>query len=241
MSARVLVVQNAERTSLGRLEKWWAEDGLDLDVVRAYAGEPIPDLDPSSDAAGLVLLGGGLMPDADEQAPWLPRERAVTAAAIEAGLSILGICLGGQLLAHVAGGKVRAKHGQAESGSTTLTRRAAAAGDLLFDPLPETFSAIEHRVDMITELPPGAAWLASSEACPIQGFRVGRCAWGVQFHPEVDADGVASWSQDGLRRGGFDPVEVVRRARADEPSSEPVWRAFATRFAEVVQRSQRRS
>ncbi|WP_202045235.1 MULTISPECIES: glutamine amidotransferase-related protein [unclassified Microbacterium] len=53
--------------------------------------------------AGLVLLGGGLMPDDDDRAPWLAAERALAAEAIDRDLPTLGICLGGQLLAHVAG------------------------------------------------------------------------------------------------------------------------------------------
>lgn len=228
---RILVVQNAERTSLGRFEDWWTEDGLTIDVVMACDGQEIPDLDGY---AALVLLGGGLMPDEDEKAPWLPREREVAGQAVESGLPVLGICLGGQLLAHVGGGEVRAKHGEPESGSTLLTRRAEADGDHLFGPLPGVFRAIEHRVDAITELPPGALWLASSEKCPIQGFRLGERAWGLQFHPEVTGDRVANWNRESLEKQGFDPDEVVQTARDHEAESAVVWRAFAGRFASLV-------
>lgn len=229
--ARVLVVQNAERTSLGRFEDWWIEDGLQVETVMACEGQEIPDLDGY---AGLVLLGGGLMPDADEKAPWLPREREVTREAIDAGMPLLGICLGGQLLAHVGGGEVKAEHGAPESGSTVLTRRAEADDDQLFGPLPSEFRAIEHRVDAITELPPGAHWLASSERCPVQGFRLGDRAWGLQFHPEVAAERVAQWNRDSLVKQGFDPDEVVQTAREHEAESEDLWRAFAGRFAALL-------
>lgn len=228
---RILVVQNAERTTLGRFEEWWTEDGLSVEVVLACEGQQIPDLDGY---AALVLLGGGLMPDADEKAPWLPREREVTREAVDSGLPVLGICLGGQLLAHVGGGEVRAEHGDPESGSTVLTRRAEADGDALFGPLPAEFRAIEHRVDAITALPPGALWLASSEGCPVQGFRLGDRAWGLQFHPEVGGDRVANWSRESLEKQGFDPDEVVRTAREHEAETEGLWRAFAGRFAALV-------
>jgi GMP synthase (glutamine-hydrolysing) len=228
---RVLVVQNTPAGGLGRFEPWWREAGLDLDIVRAFDGVPIPDLD---DHDGLALLGGGLMPDDDERGPWLARERAVAGQALERSVPVLGICLGGQLLAHVAGGTVRADHGRPEAGSTSLTTREPAERDPLFAELAPTFRATEHHVDQITELPPGAAWLASSERCPIQAFRVGETAWGVQFHPEIDLDRVRAWNRDRLVEQGFDPDEVVRRAAADEPQTAPVWRGFAERFADVV-------
>ncbi len=72
--------------------------------------------------AGLVMLGGGLMPDDDDRAPWLAAERALAAEAIARDLPTLGICLGGQLLAHVAGGEVAEKTGPIERGATPSVR-----------------------------------------------------------------------------------------------------------------------
>lgn len=228
---RLLAIQNAESSGLGRFHDWWVADGLELQVIRAFAGELIPD---PTDYQALVLLGGGLLPDADATAGWLPRERAVTAAAVLGGMPVLGICLGGQLLAHTCGGAVAARHGRPESGSTELTRLAAADDDPLFGPMPPTFRAIEHRVDAITALPADAVWLASSRDCPIQGFRIGPCAWGLQFHPEVGADRVQHWGRERLRQQGFDPDQILTQARLDEPAAQALWRAFAARFAQIV-------
>lgn len=230
--ARVLVIINSKSSLLRRFEDWWTEDGLELHQVSAHEGEALPDLD-GHDA--LVMLGGGLMPDDDENYPWLAKERELAVTAVERGLPTLGICLGAQLLAYATGGEVRAQHGLPESGSTELTRRPEADGDPLFDALEDTFTAIEHRKDMITALPSEAVWLASSERCPIQGFRVGERAWGTQFHPEVAAHRLTQWNRDSLVEQGYDPDEVVRRAAADEPAAEQRWRSFATRFARVVQ------
>lgn len=229
--ARVLVIINSKSSLLRRFEDWWTEDGLDLHQVSAHEGETLPDLD-GYDA--LVMLGGGLMPDDDAHHPWLARERELAITAVEQGLPTLGICLGAQLLAYATGGAVAAKHGLPESGSTELTRRSEADGDPLFGPLEETFTAVEHRKDSITQLPPEAVWLASSERCPIQGFRLGERAWGTQFHPEASGHRVRNWSRDSLVEQGYDPDEVVRRAEADEPAAEQRWRAFARRFAGVV-------
>ncbi|GGO51420.1 aminotransferase [Streptomyces daqingensis] len=230
---RVLVVQNTPRGGPGRLGEWLAEHGLGLDVVHAYDGSPLPP-----DLGGhhaLLFLGGGYMPDADERAPWLAPGRALVAEALRTGVPVLGVCLGAQLLAHVAGGTVQAEHGEPESGSTPVTLRAEAAGDPLFQGLPAELNAIEHRVDAITELPPGAVWLAQSERCPVQAFRTGDHAWGVQFHPEATPEHISQWDGEALRRQGFDQAELVRTAQLDEPASTAAWYELARRFAVFVE------
>jgi GMP synthase-like glutamine amidotransferase len=202
-----------------------------LDVVHAYAGAALPRR-PEHD--GVLVLGGGYLPDDDERAPWLAPTRALVAEAVRRGTPVFGICLGGQLLAQVAGGTVRGEHGEPEVGSTPLTVRPEAGADPLFAGLPERVTAVEHHQDAVTALPPGAAWLMSSERCPYQAFRVGERAWGVQFHPEAGADRVGSWDAERLRARGLDPAELSRRAERDEPAAEAVWREVAGRFAAVV-------
>jgi GMP synthase-like glutamine amidotransferase len=231
---RVLVLENSASSGLRRFDGWWREDGLDLTTVRAYR-DPLPDRLDGLD--GLVILGGGMMPTDDATAPWLAGERGLAAAALDRGMPTLGICLGGQLLAHVAGGTVRRSFGEPEVGSTPISVEPAAADDPLFSGLPAEVRAIEHHQDAITALPPRAVWLASSDRCPYQAFRLGQRAWGVQFHPEASADRVARWDRQELIDQGFDPDAIVSRAQRDEPASAPVWRQFARRFAAVVARA----
>lgn len=228
---RVLVVQNTARGGPDRLGRWLGEDGLGVDVVAAYAGDPLPGR-LTRDA--LVVLGGGFLPDDDVRAPWLPATRSLTRQALDAGVPYLGVCLGGQLLARVAGGEVRAEHGQPEYGSTELALRADAAEDALLGGLPERVTAVEHHVDQITALPPGAAWLASSDRCPHQAFRVGPRAWGLQFHPEVPAARILAWEPTHLAARGFDRTALHAAAVRDEPASTAVWREVARRFAALV-------
>lgn len=225
------MVQNSADSGLGRFAEWWLTDGLRLQIVRAYEGDVIGSMDGF---AALVMLGGGLLPDEDERGPWLAAERAAAVEALHAGLPTFGICLCAQLLAHVRGGQVQGRHGTPEFGSTALTRRPESAGDALFDEVPSAFHAIEHHVDAITALPPDAVLLASSQACPVQAFRLGTRAWGVQFHPEVGADRVAGWAPESVREAGFDADEVVATARAHEAASADVCRGIATRFADLV-------
>ncbi|CAL9670455.1 type 1 glutamine amidotransferase [Streptomyces sp. enrichment culture] len=229
--ARLLVVQNHRGGGPGRFGDWLAAGGVSLDVVHAYAGAAVPRRTAHD---GVLVLGGGYLPDDDVRAPWLVPTRALVADALERGAPVFGICLGGQLLAQVAGGTVRGGHGEPEVGSTPLTLRSEAGADPLFAGLPERVTAIEHHRDAVTALPPGAAWLMASEQCPYQAFRVGERAWGVQFHPEAGANRVGSWDAGRLRARGLDPVALTRRAELDEPASEAVWREVAGRFAAVV-------
>ncbi|WP_022882755.1 type 1 glutamine amidotransferase [Gryllotalpicola ginsengisoli] len=226
----VLVVQNSATSGLRRFETWWRQSGLRLDVRQGADGLPgTPD-----GYDGLVLLGGGLLPSDDERAPWLPAERALTAAALERGLPTLGICLGGQLLAEVAGGRVTARHGRPERGSTTIGLTDAASDDPLFAGLPRTVRMIENHEDSITALPAGAVLLASSRDHPHQAFRVGEHAWGLQFHPEVAAAELARWNAAELAAGGLDLDRLRREADAAEPRAASVARALADGFARVV-------
>ncbi|GAA2537070.1 type 1 glutamine amidotransferase [Streptomyces fimbriatus] len=145
----MLVVRNTPAGGPGRVGSWLREAGLRLEVVRACAGEPLPGL---LEHRALVVLGGGCLPYEDERAPWLPALRRLTGQALQEATPTPGVCPGGQLLAHVAGGTAKGRHGEPEYGSTPVRLRADARGDALFGGLPAVTPAIERHVDAITDL-----------------------------------------------------------------------------------------
>ncbi|HYU66577.1 MAG TPA: type 1 glutamine amidotransferase [Jatrophihabitantaceae bacterium] len=232
---RVVLVQNSPHSGPGRLPEWLAEDGIDAVVV---AGPDLPEhlAGRADEVDGLVLLGGGFLPDDDERAPFLPRERSLVGEAMTTGVPVLGICLGAQLLAHVAGGEVTAKSGETECGSCSIELLAAAGDDPLFAGLADydELRMIQNHQDSITTLPPGAVHLGTSEACRVQAFRVGTAAWGVQFHPEVAASRVADWDQSKLAADGFDRAALLAQAEADAHINTVQARALVGAFADVV-------
>ncbi|MGN6607206.1 MAG: type 1 glutamine amidotransferase [Jatrophihabitans sp.] len=227
---RVLVVENAPSDPVGRLGEWLTGAGLELDV-RTPSTLPT-DLD---EHAGLVVLG---MPGSAHDAQY----RAVLdllRAAVAAERPTLGICGGAQLLAVAHGGRVEPNPEGPELGAHLVAKRSAAAGDPLFGPLPITPDVIQWHWDAITELPPGARQLASSPFTEHQAFRLGRLAWGIQFHIETPPEVVRAWAaQDAPRLAEHDLGTILARVEAADADVVEVWQPFAVAFADVVRAPQ---
>jgi GMP synthase (glutamine-hydrolysing) len=229
-ASRVLVVRNDESDPPGRLADWLTEAGLDLEIV---AGSKLPtDL---AGVDGLVVLGGGMGAWDDAVAPWLPHERALLRAAVADEVPTLAICLGGQLLAAANGGRVERNPGGPEFGAQLIAKRTAAATDPLFGDLPITPDVIQWHYDAVTVLPPGAVQLASSPTCEHQAYRLGRLAWGVQFHLETTPEVVRLWAiEDAAQLDGYDLDRMLSRVDAVDDDIVEVWQPFTNAFAAVV-------
>ncbi|ADB32077.1 glutamine amidotransferase class-I [Kribbella flavida DSM 17836] len=232
MTTTVLIIENDPGSGPGRLLDWIAQRDLAPVIVRAHAGEPLPAT--SDGHAALILLGGGMLPDADAASPWLPAERELLRTTVERDqVPVLGICLGAQLLAHTFGGEVRGQYGLPEKGVTELNVLPAAQDDPLLAGLPSTVRAVESHQDQITRLPADAVLLMSSQRCAHQMLRIGR-SWGVQFHPEVSAARVTAWKPESLRAWGFDPAAVVAEADRRAAELEQTWSAVVGRFLDLA-------
>jgi GMP synthase-like glutamine amidotransferase len=226
----VLVVLNSRGDPPGRLDTWLTEAGLELALV------PGPELPPDlSGFAGLVVLGGPMAATDDGVAPWLPHERQLLRDAVSAEVPTLAICLGAQLLAAANGGRVGRNPDGPEFGAQLIAKRSAAADDPLFAPLPITPDVIQWHYDAVTTLPPGAVQLASSPICEHQAYRLGRLAWGVQFHFETTPDVVRDWARvDAEQLEDYDLDRMLSRSDAVHDDLVEVWRPFTHAFAAVV-------
>lgn len=168
-----------------------AARGLDLEVCRPYLGESLPAPDQ---LAGLIVMGGPMgVSDVDEH-PHLGLELELVEAAARAGLPVLGVCLGAQLLAAALGARVyRGAFEEIGPGSVTLTedgRHDPVLGASGLSELP-----VIHWHSETFDLPPGATLLASSARYPHQAFSAGARAYGLQFHVEVDRELAAGWRE----------------------------------------------
>ncbi|AZK97286.1 type 1 glutamine amidotransferase [Streptomyces tsukubensis] len=235
VTPRILVIQHEDGTGPGLVGEELTAAGLALHPVHPWDGDELPaSLDG---CAGLLVLGGAANADDEEALPWLPAVRVLVREAVDSSVPLLGICLGGQIMASALGGSVRVRDRGPEVGAVPLRRLPAADGDPLFGSVPDGARAAQWHWDEIGALPPGAVPLLTGDDCLHQAFRVGPRAWGVQFHPEVLGDAVADWSlSDGpaVARAGGDPGAAVASVRAAEAELRTVWSRTARAWADVA-------
>jgi GMP synthase (glutamine-hydrolysing) len=234
--ARLLVVVPSETDPPARLGDWLRSAGLELDERHLRAGDDLPETLDGYD--GLLVLGGPQSSmDSPETSPELVGVRALLGQALSADLPTLAICLGAQLLAQVGGGRTRAGVDGPEVGATLVAKRDAADADPVFGPVPLSPDVIQWHHDEISELPTGAALLASNPHYPHQAYRVGRHVYGLQFHIETTPEMVRAWAESdpvGVAASPHDLETICVRATDAHPDVEEVWAAFATRFAGLV-------
>lgn len=164
------------------------EAGHELDEwVIAERREPPAELE----SYGAVLVFGGAMHvDQEDRHGWLRDERVLLRRLVAEEVPVLGVCLGGQLLAKALGAHVR-RMPSSEVGWFDVDLTEEAASDPLFAGLPTRFPAFQWHTYRF-ELPEGATALARNDRC-LQAFRAGTAAWAIQFHAEVTRGSVEVW------------------------------------------------
>ncbi len=231
----VLALRHVPHEGLGLLENIFYEQGVVHSVVDLPRGAP-RTFHPER-LAGLVVLGGPMNVDQTDQFPSLANEVQWIQQAIAAGLPVLGICLGSQLIAKALGAPVRA-NGVKEIGWYDIELTAAATTDLLFaDALP-TETVFQWHGDTF-DLPEGATLLAISPQCRNQAFRFGTNVYGLQFHMEVTDPMIECWLLEPGNCGelaelNYISSDAIRRdTPAKLPSMTRLGRRVFTRFAEM--------
>ena len=191
LAMHILVLQHEEVEPLGIFEDFLRADGATWQVIELDKGEAIPSLDPFD---AMIVMGGPQDVWEEDLYPWLRDEKAAIRRFVaEMRRPFFGICLGHQLLADVLGGRVQ-KARVEERGLVRVSKTEEGMHDPLLRDMKSPFAALQWHGAEVTALPPGATVLAHNEACPIQAFRYGERAYGVQFHIEVTKDTVTDWS-----------------------------------------------
>jgi GMP synthase (glutamine-hydrolysing) len=228
----IAVIQHEDGCPLGLLDAWLTGAGAALRIHRPYTGEPLPD---AGDADGLIVLGGSMGASGDdERHPWLPATRDLLAAAVDRSVPTLAVCLGHQLLVAACGGQVGRNPAGKQMGLLPVGLTEQARGERLFATVAEGSRAVQWNNDIALALPEGTAILAETPDGVPQAIRIGDAAWGIQFHPEVDADMVAAWAADERPRpGASEAIEAIRAAAGE---LEATWRPFAERYVNLTER-----
>jgi GMP synthase (glutamine-hydrolysing) len=186
---KILVFQHVPYEPLGTLDPLLKEAGFRIRYVN-FGRDPHqrPSLEKYE---ALIVLGGPMNAHQIDTYPNLATEVDVIREAVDSGMSVLGICLGAQLLAKALGGRV-ARNEEREIGWYDVELTEQGRADPVISSFAATQSVFQWHEDGIC-LPDGAEHLATSAASRVQAFRYGEHAYGFQFHLEVDASLVERW------------------------------------------------
>lgn len=206
----------------------WTLKGLgcadnEATVIDAEHGEPLPT---AEECAGVVVTGSHDM--VTDNLPWSARVAEWIPTLMELNVPFLGICYGHQLLAHALGGEVGFHPKGTEVGTVDIHLLTSYSNDPLFKSLPSTFPAHVTHAQTVLTLPQGAVHLATNSFEPNHAFRIGKCAWGVQFHPEYDASIMRSYivnEAEDLKKEGIDVGPILDSVK-ETPFAASILRRF---------------
>lgn len=230
---KVLVFQHVPFEPLGTLDPLLKDAGFRIRYVNfGRQPESRPGLDGY---AALIILGGPMNSDQIDTYPNLITEVDIIREAVERDMSVLGICLGAQLLAKALGGAV-SRNAVREIGWHDVKLTEAGLNDPVLSTFAPTQEVFQWHEDGIT-LPPDAELLATSQASAVQAFRYGEHAYGLQFHLETNRPLIDRWLTvpahwDTLReeRNTVDPERIRQQAELSTGPLEALSRATFSRW-----------
>jgi GMP synthase (glutamine-hydrolysing) len=215
----ILVIQHSKLSDAGHLGAALRTHGQKVRTVRIDQGQPLPpDLD---DVHGVVSLGGPQ--SANDGDAWVAQEQSLLRDAHAAGIPVLGLCLGAQMLAKALGGEV-ARMPKPEIGWVGVRQASIGVEDVLHPGIGWSQRVFASHGEHVSRMPEGATLVMRGDACQVQAFRVGATSYGFQYHPEWTRETIAEelgcWKDAELAAAGTSR-EAVRAATAEHyPAAE---------------------
>jgi len=197
---------------------------VEICIVDAEHGDALPN---AGKCAGVVITGSHAM--VTDDLPWSVKIEKWIPSLLEASTPLFGICYGHQMLARAVGSQVGFHPHGKEIGTVAVHLLSDCANDTLFRSLPRSFVVHVAHSQAVLRLPRSAVRLAANAYEPNHAFRLGGCAWGVQFHPEYNADIMRSYiNEQGeeLKSAGLNVSELLCAA-SETPVAGEVLRNFA--------------
>jgi len=214
-------------TKQGDFEDWVIRR-LDLPeknirVVDAAAGQKLPE----DDFCGTILTGSHNM--VTDKLDWSERTAGWLRGQVEKRTPILGICYGHQLLCYALGGIVGANPNGKEFGNQKINLNRNAGKDSLFKDMPKVFEGHCCHAQSALKLPAGAVCVGGNSHDRNHAVRFAENCWGVQFHPEFDAEATRYYIEqhkDLLEKQGIDTKKLYNDVD-DAPESYSLINQFA--------------
>ena len=232
----VLVFQHDPFEDLGFFSEVLEKQRTVYRVLRLFHGEmPAEDWER---IGALIILGGPMSVNDEEEYPFLRWEKRIIRAAIDEAVPVVGICLGAQLIAATLGTLVY--HGRVkEIGWSPISITPHGQVDSLLGYLPENATVFQWHGDGF-ELPAGAIRLASSVNYKNQAFRVGKNIYALQFHLEVTPRMIARWIDERSKDLALAPYILPDKILADTQNYAPILKYYGERFlSEFLRRASR--
>jgi GMP synthase (glutamine-hydrolysing) len=224
---RVACLHHLAQPFLGLAEGPLRAAGLELDERNVAGGDPLPALE---EVDAILSYGGeqsAIGPDGS-----LTGEVELLRDAARAGVPVLGLCLGGQLLARSLGAEVR----RSPRRTVAWHELEPLADDPLLGALPAPVHALHWNEDVF-DLPEGAVELLGPRREGVEAFRYGDRAWGLQFHPEVGGETLDDWYAtygSWLAEAGVDEPGARAQDRRHLPAQEAQAERLFGAFARIV-------
>ena len=182
---KIHYLQHVPFEGLGYIEEWATQSNHPVSVTRLFAGDSFPDMDEFD---LLVIMGGPMSVNDIAEYPWLEREKAFIKKAIEQKKSVLGICLGAQLIANVLGSRIY-KCKDKEIGWFPIFKTVHESEFEISKLFPEHIEVFHWHGETF-DLPAGCINLAYSAVCENQAFVYNKNVVGLQFHLEATENSI---------------------------------------------------
>jgi GMP synthase-like glutamine amidotransferase len=180
MKNEFILIQHTETTTPGTVLPWLKERGVNFKYLKMQNGDPFPQVEKNQK---IILCGGGVHVDQEDQYPWLKTEKEYLKAHVKAGNKMVGLCLGGQLCAQILGAKVYPHPKGWEIGWWDIHIRSTPSL-LGFEASQKIKFSQYHRY--VFEAPQDSIVIAHNDWWEPQAFLWEDQVLGFQFHPERD-------------------------------------------------------
>ena len=189
---RIHYFQHAAFEGLGSIERWAIENSHILTSTKFHEDPRIPDI---KGIDWLIIMGGPMNIYEEDKYPWLRQEKDFTLKAIRAGKTVVGICLGSQLIADVLGAKIQ-PNTKKEIGWFNITATDQGISTGILAGIETTLEVFHWHGDTF-DLPGQTIPLYESEACKNQAFLYKNNVLGLQFHLEITAPDLKKMIENG--------------------------------------------